>query len=191
MKKLIAAIALCIAVCTCLCACGSQPTPDPKAIDYDTGRLTASAPSGWLFVPEYNYSNGRDSDGNYPLDPTQMCFCKGGESEYDVLTKPCFYVYLYDMEYDDGIVEEAKEYYASTEDIVVKINNKNCKGFHATLASTEYDEPYEYDILFIPFNSSFVMIDLVSKRPDYNWTLSINDAEVLSILSSINLSKDY
>lgn len=116
MKK-IAALLLALAMVLCLVACGEKApeapaTPDEvKGKTHDTGAFTVLIPEGWLAVPVGDMWTDDPDD----TDPSALQIIKGGESEWDLFTKP--YIQINHYGPDTEMVEPWKDLYDGVVDM--------------------------------------------------------------------------
>lgn len=118
MKKVVALL-LALVMMLCLVACGGdEKKPEApaspaevKGETYDTGAFTALIPEGWLAVP---VSDMWSDDAN-AKDPSALQIIKGGESEWDLFTKPYIQINHYGPE--EEMMEPWKDMYDGATDI--------------------------------------------------------------------------
>ena len=131
MKK-IAALLLALAMVLCLVACGEKApeapaTPDEvKGETHDTGAFTVLIPEGWLAVPVSDMWTDDPDD----TDPSALQIIKGGESEWDLFTKP--YIQINHYGPDTEMMEPWKDLYDGAEDLAdFTTGSLTWKGFSA------------------------------------------------------------
>ena len=181
MKK-IAALLLVLAMVLCMVACGEKApeapaTPDQvKGETHDTGAFTALIPEGWLAVPVSDMW----SDDPDAIDPSALQIIKGGESEWDLLTKPYIQINHYDA--DTEMMEPWKDMYESAVDIAeFTTGNLTWKGFSAK-------DMFDNDIIVVWTEGDAAgnqyTLSVVPKTDKGEFTLQ--DADVLAMLGSLS-----
>lgn len=118
MKKLIALL-LALTMLLCFAACGNKggkegaSTDSPAEITgetVDAGNFTALVPSGWKSFPVVDMWS--DDGAN---DPDQLNIVKGGETDFDLLTKPYIQIVHYGPESE--MMAPAKDFYSNAADV--------------------------------------------------------------------------
>lgn len=134
MKKLIALL-LALTMVFCFAACGGEggenggqknETPaEIKGETADAGNFTALVPEGWKSFP---VSDMWSDDG--ANDPDQLNIVKGGESEFDLLTKPYIQVVHYGPE--STMMTPSKDFYDDAADVAsITTGSLTWQGFSA------------------------------------------------------------
>lgn len=178
MKKIIA-ILLALVLCFSLAACGGDgdktsgdTTPDEvKGETYDAGNVSALVPQGWKAFPVSDLFEEYDGDN----DPTAVQICKGGESEWDIFTKP----YLQINYYPDNSLYVSKDFYDDAADLEpMQLGGRTWNGFTAT--SMDYP-------MAILWTEGDVQIQVTVNLGTTDGTITINDADVQAIIASIQV----
>lgn len=146
MKKLIALL-LALTMVVCFAACGGEEggtnAPDnggsnvsdnnetnkPAEVSgetYDAGNVSVLVPDGWKAFPVSDMW----SDEENATDPDQVNVVKGGESEFDLLTKPYIQVVHYGPE--STMMTPSKDFYADAADVAsITTGSLTWQGFSA------------------------------------------------------------
>lgn len=113
MKKLIA-LMLALVMLLCFAACGGEKadkgdknSEDPVEITgetFDAGNFTVLVPTDWKAFPVADMW----SDEENAVDPDQVNVVKGGESEFDTLTKPVIQIVHYEP---DSMINPSPDFY--------------------------------------------------------------------------------
>lgn len=180
MKK-IAALLLALAMVLCMVACGEQAPAAPatpeevKGETHDTGAFTALIPEGWLAIPVKDVW-AEDSD---TIDPDALQIVKGGQSEWDLFSKP--YIQINHYGPDTEMVEPWKDLYDGVEDLAdFTAGSLTWKGFACkdllggdmiVLWTANDAADHQYSLTVVP------------KTDDGEITLQ--DADVLALLGSL------
>lgn len=134
MKKLIALL-LVLVMTLSFAACGSdEGTPDagndgaPAAITgetYNAGKVSALVPTGWKAFPVMDIW----SDDANATDPDQVNIVKGGETDFDILTKPYIQIVHYEPE---SMMVPSKDLYDGAQDVApITAGSLTWEGFSA------------------------------------------------------------
>lgn len=134
MKKLIALLLVLVMPLT-FAACGSdEETPNsgnddaPAAITgetYNAGKVSALVPTGWKAFPVMDMW----SDDPNANDPDQMNIVKGGETDFDILTKPYIQIVHYEPE---SMMVPSKDFYDGAQDVApITAGSLTWEGFSA------------------------------------------------------------
>ena len=190
MKKFFA-ILLVLTMVLCLFACGEkvpetdQPgnevvggednqgdtAPEVKGETYSTGNFSALIPEGWTAFPVSDMWSD-DADAK---DPDALQICKGGESEWDLFSKPYIKFDYYGP--DNDMMTPSSEWYDEVTELApITAGDYTWNGFSCVSGSP--------------------MTILWTENGDYQfqatiWTnqgdgaISITDADVLAILASV------
>lgn len=163
------------------------PAPAVSGTLVDTGVIRTMCPDGWLYIEQRDVFGTKDENGNYPLDPKQMCFCKGAQTEMDVFSKLSVYAYYEDQPFSQAVVDSNSVWYSETEPFTCTINGTECQGFHAKEEDIFTEgQFYEYDFIFLPINDAHhVMFRIMTSVPGSSEVLTRNDADVQLILTSM------
>ena len=153
----------------------------------DTGVIRTVCPDGWLYIQQRDVFGQVDENGEYPLDPTQMCFSKGATTEMDVFSKLSVYVYFRDEPYSQQVYDTNAMWYSETEPITATINGVECQGFHAKDADIFNEgQYYEYDFIFMPVDDGHhFQFRLMNSAPGNADTISRDDPDVQQIMTSM------
>ena len=204
-KRLIVILAVVCALALCLCACGGNGGggqggggqqgggeqggggAQVAGETIDTGLVKGLCPDGWMYYQQTDMWAEKDADGNYPADPTKMAFCKGGESEWDLFSKPTLYVNYYEGELTDSELECAKAFVDDVADTKVTVQGKECAAF--TGKSLVDDENPETDYwenlyIFLPLDKGYFQINIPTHCGEEPG-VSVDDADVQAIINSI------
>lgn len=191
MKKLIALL-LALAMTLCFAACGGEekndkdasPNASPtgkapetvKGETYDAGNVSALTPEGWLAVPTADMW----SDEEGATDPDQFTLVKGGESEFDTLTKPSIQVVHYEPE---SMMVPSKDLYEGAVEVApITAGDLTWEGFSAkdfldnpmTILWTTNADGHQFQL------------NLFTETAQGKYALT--DADVLAILASVTNS---
>ena len=173
MKKallLLLALALCASV---LAGCGGDKTPatpeEVKGETYDAGEFTVLVPDGWK---EFPVSDTLDEyDGDY--DPTALQICKGGDSEWDLFSKPYVQINYYP---DNTMYTDMKDFYDDTADLEpIQAGGYTWNGF----TGTSLDTP-----IAVIWTTGDVQLQVTMSLGEDD-PITATDADVLAILGSI------
>lgn len=192
MKKFLA-ILLVLTMALCLFACGGKDTETPdnndkenvggeenndggnaevKGETYSTGNFSALVPEGWKAFPVSDIWSD-DADAK---DPDALQIVKGGETDWDLFTKPYIKFDYYGP--SESLMTPSSEWYDNATDLEpITAGKYTWNGFSAT----SMDVP---------------MIILWAEDGDYQYqatiwtdqgdgTISVTDADVLAILASV------
>lgn len=153
----------------------------------DTGVIKTVCPDGWMYFEQTDVFGEQDAEGNYPVDPSKMGFCKGATSHMDVFSKLTTYVYYRDYAFTDSIQSMGMMWYEETEEFTTVINGITCSGFHARSQDVFNEEDfYEYDIVYYPIDDSHHFeIDIMTSAPSTGDTVSVDDPDVQAILTNL------
>jgi len=203
MKKLIALL-LALSMLVCLTACGggdkkseggkssdpskevtgetddtgksSDPSKEVTGETYDAGNVSALVPEGWKAFP----ATDMWSDEENATDPDQLNIVKGGETEFDMLTKP----YIQIVHYEPGsMMVPSKDYYDSAADVdPVTTGELTWEGFSAVgMLEASF-------IIMWTTNADGHQFQINIYDKTDEGTITLNDADVLAILASITNS---
>jgi len=154
---------------------GDEPTTEAKITGevYNAGNVSALVPNGWKAFPAADIW----SDDLNATDPDQINIVKGGETEFDMLTKP----YLQIVHYEPGsMLTPTKDFYEAAEDLTPFTTGElTWEGFRATsmlgssviLLWTTNAAGHQFQI------NVFDKTDAV--------TIDLTDADLLAILESV------
>ena len=197
MKKTLAII-LCVAMVLSLVfalgACGKKPsgggdTPaannaggkDVKGEVIDSTAFKAVCPKGWMNIAQTDIWAEKDENGQSPLDPAHLMFCKGAKSEWDAFSKPSVNIYMLSSSIDDTI-DGFGWFYDTVDETTFNINGADVRGVNIT------DETLgEYECAFVNVGGTDFQIMLQTKDDDEATGLSMADSEVQAIIASIEL----
>lgn len=188
MKKLIALL-LALSMVVCFAACGgnenneqkndgqnvgnNEPAPEITGETYDAGNVSVLVPDGWKAFPVSDMW----SDEENATDPDQVNVVKGGETEFDLLTKP----YIQIVHYEPGsMVTPSKEYYENAADVEsITAGGLTWEGFSG--------EGLLGDTLIVMWTTNAdghqFQLNIFNKTDAAEFALT--DADVLAILGSI------
>lgn len=183
MKKLIALL-LTLAMVLCLAACGggekisdggsAGKTPDKITGEtYDAGNVSALVPDGWKAFPVTDMW----SDDANATDPDQLNIVKGGETEFDMLSKP----YIQIVHYEPGsMMVPSKDYYDSAADVEpITTGDLTWEGFSAVgMLESSF-------IIMWTTNADGHQFQINIYDKTSEGTITLNDADVQAILESI------
>ena len=191
-KRLLILLAVVCVAALCLCACGGSgddPTKgggEQKTID--TGIIATVCPAGWMYFQQTDMFGETDADGNYPVDPTKMAFIKGGESEWDLFTKPVVYLNYFEDQITDETIEWAKILMDETTDSTIAVQGTDCKAFTGK-SLVESDKDYwENTYIFFPAGSGYIQIN-VPLHCGEAAGVSLDDPDVKAIIDNIKVTK--
>ena len=153
----------------------------------DTGVIRSMCPDGWLYIEQRDVFGEKDASGAYPVDPTQMCFTKGAETELDVFSKLSVYVYYQNTGFSQEVIDSNIIWYSETEPFTTTINGVECQGFHARDEDIFNEgQFYEYDYIFLPVDAEHhIQIRVMTSAPGNADVLSRDDADVQLILTNL------
>lgn len=163
-------------------------TPAPAAgTPIDTGVIRGVCPEGWLYIEQRDVFGQQDENGNYPVDPTKMCFCKGAATELDVFSKLSTYIYYQNTPYSQEVLDNTAMWYAETTPFTATINGTECQGFHAKDEDIfNAGQFYEYDFIFLPVDDGHhIQFMIMTAAPGNADVVSRDDADVQTIMSNI------
>lgn len=193
MKKLIALL-LALTMVVCFAACGGEEggtnAPDnggsnvsdnnetnkPAEVSgetYDAGNVSALIPDGWKAFPVSDMWSEEEN----ATDPDQLNIVKGGETEFDLLTKP----YIQIVHYEPGsMITPSKEYYENAADVEsITAGGLTWEGFSG--------EGLLGDTLIVMWTTNAdghqFQLNIFNKTDAAEFALT--DADVLAILGSI------
>lgn len=153
----------------------------------DTGVFRTMCPDGWMYFEQRDMFGQMDENGNYPPDPTQMCFCKGAQTELDIFSKLSVYAYFQNEGFSQQVVDNNIIWYSETEPFTVMVNGTECQGFHAR-SEDIFNEGqfYEYDYVFLPVDADHhIQVRILTYLPGLEETLSRDDPDVQLILNNL------
>ena len=161
-------------------------TPAPAGTPIDTGVIRTVCPEGWLYIEQRDVFGQQDENGNYPVDPTKMCFCKGAATELDVFSKLSSYIYYQDKPYSQEVLDNTAMWYAETTPFTTTINGVECQGFHARDEDIFNEgQFYEYDFIFMPVDDAHhIQFMIMTAAPGNSDVVSRDDADVQTIMSN-------
>ena len=160
-------------------------TPAPVAgTPVDTGVIRTVCPEGWLFIEQRDVFGEPDESGNYPVDPTKMCFCKGAATELDVFSKLSTYIYYQNSPYTQEVLDNTAMWYTETTPFTVTINGTECPGFHAKDEDIfKEGQFYEYDFIFVPVDDGHhLQFMIMTAAPDNTDVVTRDDADIQTIM---------
>jgi len=193
MKKILALLLAAVVCAALLAGCGGSSNPQSTdkpdtgtttaaakpdeaapAVSgefFDAGNVQALVPEGWKAFPQSDVF----SDEEGATDPDVISICKGGETDFDLLTKPFVRIDYYgpDTEMGGGL----KEWYSNTEDLEpVRCGKYTWEGFTTTdyglmAVLVAQDGKHQYQA------SVYLETD--------DGTISLDDEDVLAILASV------
>ncbi|MBR3400884.1 MAG: hypothetical protein IKG67_01455 [Parasporobacterium sp.] len=152
----------------------------------DTGIIRTVCPDGWYYIELTDVFGEKDENGNYPVDPARMGFCKGATSQMDIFSKLSTYAYLVNTAYTDSTLSNSAMWYSDTENFTTTINGVACEGFHAKEEDLFSEgEFYEYDFIFMPIDDGHhVQFQIMTAAPNVDDTVSRDDPDVQQILTN-------
>ncbi len=104
----------------------SASVPDVSGENYDTGSFTALVPKGWKAFPVTDMW----SDDPNALNPDALQICKGGESEWDIFSKPYVQIDFYGA--DDYYMTPDISWYENAQELDdIKVGGYTWHGFNA------------------------------------------------------------
>ena len=182
MKKLIALLLVLVVPLT-FAACGSDKgTPNsgkddaPAAITgetYNAGKVSALVPTGWKAFPVMDIW----SDDPNATDPDQMQIVKGGETEFDILTKPYIQIVHYEPE---SMMVPSKDFYDGAQDVEpISAGSLTWEGFSAK------DFLDNSLIILWTTNAAGHQFQLNIYNETDAGKFELTDADVLAILESV------
>ena len=172
MKKTLAIILALILCVSMLSGCGGKGNnnvTNTSEKTYSTGDFSFLVPAGWLEIPFT--LNGEPN-------PTAAGVYKGAKTEFDMLTKPGFQI---NCPSSGARISASKSWYDNVSDLEpLKLSNYTWEGFTGEMVGTPYAVLWDAD-----------------KKDDFQVTvclengskISLDDADVLSILGSIKLER--
>ena len=179
MKKLIALL-MALVLCLSLTACGgdaadnsgaSSGQQEIKGETYDAGNVSALVPDGWKAFPVSDLFDEYDGDN----DPTALQVCKGGETEWDVFTKP----YIQVNYYPDTELSIYKDLYDDVVDLdPIELGGRTWNGF--TCSSLDYP-------IAIFWTEGSEQIQVTVNLGTTDGTINVDDADVQAIIASIQV----
>lgn len=188
MKKLIALL-LALAMMVCFAACGDEQKPtesdttptqnnpgpavESSGETYDAGNVSVLVPDGWKAFPVSDMW----SDDPDATDPDQVNVVKGGETDFDLLSKP----YIQIVHYEPGsMMTPSKDFYDTAEDVApITTGDLTWEGFQAEgmLGDTF--------ILLWTTNADGHQFQINVFNETNEGTITLDDADVQAILASI------
>ena len=188
MKKLIALL-LALSMVVCFAACGgnenneqkndgqnagnNEPAAEITGETYDAGNVSVLVPDGWKAFPVSDMW----SDEENATNPDQVNVVKGGETDFDLLTKP----YIQIVHYEPGsMITPSKEYYENAADVEsITAGGLTWEGFSG--------EGLLGDTLIVMWTTNAdghqFQLNIFNKTDAAEFALT--DADVLAILGSI------
>ena len=188
MKKLIALL-LALSMVVCFAACGGnenneqkndggnaenkEPVAEITGETYDAGNVSVLVPDGWK---AFAVSDMWSDDAN-ATDPDQVNVVKGGETDFDLLTKPYIQIVHYEP---GGMITPSKEYYENAADVEsITAGGLTWEGFSG--------EGLLGDTLIVMWTTNAdghqFQLNIFNKTDAAEFALT--DADVLAILGSI------
>lgn len=184
MKKLIALL-IALSMVVCFAACGGnenndgpnagnkEPAAEITGETYDAGNVSVLVPDGWKAFPVFDMW----SDEENATDPDQVNVVKGGETDFDLLTKPYIQIVHYEP---GGMVTPSKEYYENAADVEsITAGDLTWEGFSG--------EGLLGDTLIVMWTTNAdghqFQLNIFNKTDAAEFALT--DADVLAILGSI------
>ena len=188
MKKLIALL-LALSMVLCFAACGGnenneqkndgqnagnkEPAAEFTGETYDAGNVSVLVPDGWKAFPVSDMWSDEES----ATDPDQVNVVKGGETDFDLLTKPYIQIVHYEP---GGMVTPSKEYYENAADVEsITAGGLTWEGFSG--------EGLLGDTLIVMWTTNAdghqFQLNIFNKTDAAEFALT--DADVLAILGSI------
>lgn len=188
MKKLIALL-LALSMVVCFAACGGnenneqkndgpnagnkEPAAEITGETYDAGNVSVLVPDGWKAFPVFDMW----SDEENATDPDQVNVVKGGETDFDLLTKPYIQIVHYEP---GGMITPSKEYYENAADVEsITAGDLTWEGFSG--------EGLLGDTLIVMWTTNAdghqFQLNIFNKTDAAEFALT--DADVLAILGSI------
>ena len=150
---------------------GDTPAPSQGGEEYDTGNFKVTAPEGWTIFPQTDVFS---DDGE--LDPTRLYLSKGGESEWDLFSKP--YILITYAGPRTTLWAPDKDFYDNTEDLEpLTTGSHNWTGFSGESYGTKY--------YFLFEDKDEVQYQISMNYETTAGKISLDDPDVLAILSSI------
>ena len=164
----------------------AAPAPAATGNVVDTGVIRTVCPDGWFYIEMTDVFGEKDENGNYPLDPARMGFCKGATSQMDIFSKLSTYAYYVNSPYTDSTLSNSAMWYSDTENFTTTINGVICEGFHAKEEDLFSEgQFYEYDFIFLPVDDGHhVQFQIMTAAPNVNETVSRDDPDVQQILTN-------
>lgn len=182
MKKLITLL-LALSMLFCLIACGDNGGENSEKTNntleqitgetYDAGNVSVLVPDGWkAFAVADIWSEEENA-----TDPDQINIVKGGESEFDLLSKPYIQVIHYEPE---SMMVPSKDFYENAADLdPITSGSLTWEGFSG--------EGLLGDTLIVMWttNADGHQFQLNVYNKTDNGEFAMTDADVLAILESI------
>lgn len=156
------------------CQSGDPPAKEP--VVFDAGSFSAKIPDGWkAFAVKDMFSEEPDA-----LNPNQLQICKGGETEFDLFSKPYIQFDCYAPDYT--MMRPSKDLYDNGQDLEpIVAGDYTWEGF------TGESGDNKLALLFLELEDGHSFQATVWY--DVNGTaFSLSDADVLEILSSVTLT---
>lgn len=190
MKKLLAVI-MAITVCAAfLAGCGSkdpsngndsdqsteQTTTEIKGETYDAGSVSALVPEGWKAFPVVDAF----SDEENATVPDKLNVCKGGETDLDLFSHPYIQITYFDPGTD--MMNLSSSWYDDPVELdPITTGDKTWNGFSAASLGSKLTVLWTGEI-----GGDQFQVTLWTETD--NGTISLEDADVQAILSSIQPS---
>ncbi|MDO4478424.1 MAG: hypothetical protein Q4B73_05250 [Lachnospiraceae bacterium] len=196
MKRLTAVI-LMSAMLLGLTACGSSGgsaaaetgsgTEDKPLLveNVDVGDFTVDVPAGWMGQLQQDIFADPDDNGDFPMKTDSYVLVKGGENDWDSLTKPSIYIYLYENSLADQ-AEMIVYWYDEAEEFSFTAENGDCIAYEArTEDLVEEGFMNIYDLVFIDAgNGKVFQLNIPVDVADIGG-VSLEDEDVLAIINSL------
>lgn len=169
---LLLAALLCLTVFT---ACGKDKAPETpdkvKGETYETERISALVPDGWKAFPAADVFD--EYDGDY--DPTTLNIIKGGESEFDMFTKP----YMQIKYYPDNTMYDTRDWY----DNVVDLEPMQLGGYTwNAFTGSSLDYP-----IAVLWTEGDVQLQITVMLEVEDGKVSLDDMDVQAIIASVRV----
>ena len=176
--KKVMALLLALVLCTAMLAgCEGGKGEAPKTAGevtgetYDAGNVSVLVPNGWKAFPVSDMFDDYDGEN----DPTAVQVCKGGETEWDVFTKP----YMQINYYPDNTMYVSSDWYENVVDLEpMQLGGYTWKGF--TCTSLDYPTA-------ILYTDGDVQIQVSITLENENEKISLDDVDVQAIIASIQV----
>lgn len=184
MKKLIALLLVVLMVLS-LVACGGEDKPEGGKTDeggnavaevkgevYDTGIFKTLIPEGWKAFPVSDMFSEEEN----ATDPEKLQIIKGGETEWDLFSKPYVAINIFP---NNSLLTPSKDWYDNAADLEpLAIGGYTWNGFTAESAGVPMAMLWTEDA-----KGNDIQVTVMLKTTDGEVTLE--DADVRAIIESI------
>jgi len=153
----------------------------------DTGVIRTVCPDGWMYIEQKDVFGQQDENGEFPVDATKMCFCKGAATELDFFNKLSTYVYYQNQPYSEETINNAVMLFSDKEPFTVTVNGTECQGYHIKDEDIFNEgQFYEYDYIFMPADEGhYLLVMIGTAAPGVAETVTRDDADVQLIMNNI------